>query len=637
MTIAFIGNPSVGKSVFFSRLTGVGVEVSNYPGTTVALKRGIVKARGKTIEVVDLPGIYSLGTTNEDEKVTKRFLIEDRPDIIVNVLDASRLERNLYLTLQLLELDIPMVIALNQVDLAADLGILVDADGLSELLGLPVVPTVATRGIGLDDVMLVALAEQGKTQEHHRVGYSQLIRQALSSLDYAFPNVPPSVKTAALLDDAEFVELCCMPPEANALLSSARRLRKNLEMEHGISVPETVARDLYGEAGYIVDSVVSRFEPKKSLREKIDAILTSPNFGIAVLISALLLTFLLVFRVGGFLETWIVDEVFEPYVIQPAEAVTSDMPPILGNLIVYSLRGVEAGFAIAIPYIAVFYAILSIFEDSGYLTRAAFLLDNLAHKLGLHGRAVIPLVLGFGCNVPAIMAVHALGTRREKRIASVLISLVPCSARTVIILGLVGTFVGFWPAVSIYVLEMFIIVSLGWILGRSLPGQKSGFIMEMTPLRKPELKSTIKKTWMKSREFVYIAFPLLLIGSAFLGVVDALGLLSIFQDFVEPISVGLLGLPSFVVTALVFGILRKEMALQILAVLAGTANFAAILTPVQMYQFAVITTIYIPCVATIAVLKHELGTKDTALIVSFTTLLALGMGILIRVFGPSFL
>jgi ferrous iron transport protein B len=637
MTIAFIGNPSVGKSVFFSRLTGVGVEVSNYPGTTVALRRGIVKARGKTIEVVDLPGIYSLGTTNEDEKVTKRFLIEERPDIIVNVLDASRLERNLYLTLQLLELDIPMVIALNQVDLAADLGVLVDVDRLSELLGLPVVPTVATWGVGLDDVMLVALEEQGKIQEHHRVGYSPLIRQALSSLDYAFPDVPPSVKTAALLNDAEFVELCCMPPEANALLSSARRLRHNLEIEHGISVPETVARDLYGEAGYIVDSVVSRFEPKKSLREKIDAILTSPHFGIAVLISALLLTFLLVFRVGGFLETWIVDEVFEPYVIQPAEAVTSDMSPILGNLIVYSLRGVEAGFAIAIPYIAVFYAILSIFEDSGYLTRAAFLLDNLTHKLGLHGRAVIPLVLGFGCNVPAIMAVHALGTRREKRIASVLISLIPCSARTVIILGLVGTFVGFWPAVSIYVLEVFIIVSLGWILGRSLPGQRSGFIMEMTPLRKPGLKSTIKKTWMKSREFVYIAFPLLLIGSAFLGVADALGLLSIFQDFVEPISVGLLGLPSFAVTALVFGILRKEMALQILAVLAGTANFAAVLTPVQMYQFAVITTIYIPCVATIAVLKHELGTKDTALIVSFTILLALCMGILIRVFGPSFL
>ena len=637
MTIAFIGNPSVGKSVFFSRLTGVGVEVSNYPGTTVALKRGIVKARGKTIEVIDLPGIYSLGATNEDEKVTKRFLIEDQPDIIINVLDASRLERNLYLTLQLLELDIPMVLALNQVDMAANLGVLIDADGLSEMLGLPVVPTVATWGVGLDEVMLVALAEQGKVQKHHRVGYSPWIRQALSNLDYSFPNASPSVKIAALLNDAEFVELCCMPPEANALLSSARRLRQNLEMEHRISVPDTVARDLYGEAGYIVDSVVSRFEPKKSLRERIDAILTSPNFGILVLISALLLTFLLVFRVGGFLETWIVTEVFEPHVILPVETATSGMPPILRNLILYSLRGVEAGFAIAIPYIAVFYAILSIFEDSGYLTRAAFLLDNLTHKLGLHGRAVIPLVLGFGCNVPAIMAVHALGTRREKRIAALLISLIPCSARTVIILGLVGTFVGFWPAVSIYVLDILIIAGMGWILGKALPGQRSGFIMEMTPLRKPELKSTLRKTWMKSREFLYIAFPLLLVGSAFLGVADALGLLSIFQDFVEPVSVGLLGLPAFAATALVFGILRKEMALQILAVLAGTANFAAVMTPVQMYEFAVITTIYIPCVATIAVLKHELGVKDTASIVLFTIFLALGVGVLIRVFGPFFL
>ena len=637
MTIAFIGNPSVGKSVFFSRLTGVGVEISNYPGTTVALKRGNVKARGKTIEVVDLPGIYSLGVTNEDEKVTKKYLVQDKPDIIINVLDASRLERNLFLTLQLIELDIPMVIALNQVDLAADLGILVDIDRLSELLGLPVVPTVAIWGVGLDEVVLVALAEQEKTQKHRRVEYSHWIQEALSKLDHSFPNLSPSVKTAALLNDAEFVELCCMPPEANAVLSSARRLRQNLELEHGISVPDTIARDLYGEAGYIVDSVVTRFEPKKSIKERIDSVLTSPNFGIVVLISALLLTFLLVFRVGGFLENWIVNDIFEPHIILPVESITSGMSPLLRNVILYSLRGVEAGFAIAIPYIAVFYAILSIFEDSGYLTRAAFLLDNLTHKLGLHGRAVIPLVLGFGCNVPAIMAVHALGTRREKRIASILISLIPCSARTVIILGLVGTFVGFWPAVSIYVLEVIIIASVGWILGKSLPGQRSGFIMEMTPLRKPKLKSTLMKTWMKSREFVFIAFPLLLLGSAFLGVADSLGLLSIFQNFVEPVSVGLLGLPAFAATALVFGILRKEMALQILAVLAGTANFAAVMTPVQIYQFAVITTIYVPCVATIAVLKHELGTKDTVSIVFFTIFLALGVGVLIRVFGPAFL
>lgn len=637
LTLAFVGNPSVGKSVFFTRLTGVGVEVSNYPGTTVELARGVVKGKGRTIEVVDLPGIYSLGASNEDEKVAKEYLIRDQPDVIINILDASRLARNLYLTLQLLELDIPMVIALNQVDLAEELGFRVDAAKLSEMLGLPVVPTIATRGEGLDEVVLVAMGEVGKVQDHQRVEYSPWIRQALTGLDLAFPDSLPSVKIAALLNDAEFVELCCMPPEANALLSTGRRLRQNLEIEHRISVPDTVARDIYGESGHIVDSVVSRFEPKKSLRDRVDGILTSPKFGIAVLISALLLTFLLVFRIGGFLETWIVDDLFEPYLIEPVDAMTLGMSPLFRNLILYSLRGVEAGIAIAIPYIAVFYIILSVFEDSGYLTRAAFLLDNVTHKLGLHGRAVIPLVLGFGCNVPAIMAVHSLGTRREKRIASLLISLIPCSARTVIILGLVGTFVGFWPAVSIYLMEVFIIAAMGWVLAKTLPGERSGFIMEMAPLRKPRLKSSLQKTWLKSREFVYIAFPLLLAGSAFLGVIDALGLLSIFQDFVEPISVGLLGLPAFAATALVFGILRKEMALQILAVLAGTANFAEVMTPLQMYQFAVITTIYVPCVATIAVLKHELGGKDTAMIVAFTALLALGIGVLIRMFGPAFL
>lgn len=641
MTLAFVGNPSVGKSAFFSRLTGVGVDISNYPGTTVTLTKGIVKAKGKKIEVVDLPGIYSLGGSNEDEEVTKKFLIQEKPDVIVNVLDASRLERNLFLTLQLLELDIPMVIALNQIDLAEELGTIVDSKKLSELMGLPVVPTVATQGKGLDEVVLVAMEEKGKAQEHYRVMYSQGISEALAGLNRSFPcsSFPcssPSVKIAALMNDTDFVELCCMPPEANALLNAAQEFRQTLELEQGLQVHDMISRDLFGDAGQIVDQVVHRFEPRKNMKDRIDRFLTSSNFGILVLLGTMLFTFLLVFKIGGFLESWIVDGIFEPHIISPAEKATQDLPYIWRNLIVYSLRGLEAGFAIAIPYIAVFYAILSVFEDSGYLTRAAFLLDNLAHKLGLHGRAIIPLVLGFGCNVPAIMALHAFGTRREKRIASLLISLIPCSARTVIILGLVGTFVGFWAAVSIYFMEIFIIAIMGLVLGKTLSGERSGFIMEMAPLRRPELVSTLKKTWMKSREFVYIAFPLLLVGSAFLGVAEAWGLLSAFQNFVEPVSVGVLGLPAFAVTALVFGILRKEMALQILAVLAGTADFASLMTPLQLYEFAVITTIYVPCVATIAVLKHELGWKDTALIVLFTVFLALGIGILIRYIGPYF-
>jgi ferrous iron transport protein B len=357
--------------------------------------------------------------------------------------------------------------------------------------------------------------------------------------------------------------------------------------------------------------------------------------GITGLVAALLLTFFVVFTVGGFLEEGIVS-LFEIFLISPAENLLAGSHPVLSNVIIYSLLGVEAGFAIAIPYIAVFYVILSLFEDSGYLTRASFLLDNWTHKVGLHGRAIIPLVLGMGCNVPAIMSTRTLNTVREKRIASVLIALTPCSARTVIIIGLVGTFVGYWAAISIYVLELVIIFATGWVLGKGLSGERTGLIMEMAPLRKPDPRATFQKTWLRVREFMYIAFPLLVAGSALLGLIDSLGVLDVFQNAVEPISVGIFGLPAFAATALIFGILRKEMALQILAVLAGTANFALVLTPLQMYSYAVITTIYIPCIATIAILKHELGWKDTTLISLFTITLALVIGALINMIGMNF-
>ena len=632
MTIAFVGNPSVGKSAFFSRVTGVGVMVSNYPGTTVEMTRGTVKVGQKKIDIVDLPGIYSLGTSTEDERVSKEYLLREYPDVIVNVVDATRLERNLYLTLQILELGVPVVIALNQLDAAREMGIDIDAPKLSQLLGVPVVPTVATKGIGLDEVLKEAVNPSLSSEGRIRVHYDNHINKAINDLDVDFPDTASVIKLRALENDADFVRMCCRPHEADLLLSKASKMASEIEDVHDMAISDTMARDLYGEAGQIADSVLSIVEKDTSLKHRIDDMLTSEYVGVVGLAVALLLTFLLVFRVGGFLEEGIV-HLFETYLIAPVEAELVTSNPIVRNVIIYSLLGIEAGFAIAIPYIGIFYIILSVFEDSGYLTRAAFLLDNLTHRMGLHGRAVIPLVLGLGCNVPAIMATRALNTLRERRIASVLISLIPCSARTVIILGLVGTFVGYWAAVSIYVLEIFIIFITGWILGRGLPGERTGFIMEMGPLRHPDVVSTLKKTWLRIREFVYIAFPLLIVGSALLGGLDSLGILDIFENAVSPVSVGLLGLPAFAATALVFGILRKEMALEILAVLAGTANFAMVLTPLQMYVFAVITTIYIPCVATIAILKHELGTRDTVMISTFTILLAFTVGAVVYQIG----
>jgi ferrous iron transport protein B len=629
-TIAFVGNPSVGKSAFFSRVTGVGVIVSNYPGTTVELTHGTMRFDSRTVDLVDLPGIYSLGAATEDEKVSKRYLLTEHPDVIVNVLDATRLERNLYLTLQLLELNIPMVVALNQMDAAEGMGIEIDVQKLSSMLGVPVIPTIATKGIGLYDVISSALEAEVAEEERIKVYYDDHICNALEKLDREFPDIDHCVKMRALQNDSDFVNLCCPAEDARALISSASgTIVEDIERVHKMSVPDTIARDLFGEAGHIVDSVFRRTENKKTLKDRIDEVLTSQDAGILALVCTLLLTFAMVFYIGGFLEEGIVN-LFEVYLIQPVDSMTSGMNPVMQNILIYALLGIEAGFAIAVPYIGVFYIILSILEDSGYLTRAAFLLDTLTHRLGLHGRAVIPLILGYGCNVPAIMSTRALNTLRERRIASVLIALTPCSARTVIILGLVGTFVGYWAAVSIYVLQLFIIYSTGWVLGKGLPGERTGFIMEMSPLRQPDPMATLQKTWIRIREFVYVAFPLLILGSALLGAVEALGLLDIFERAVEPLSVGLLGLPAFAATALIFGILRKEMALEILAVLAGTANFALVMTPLQMYVFAVVTTIYIPCVATIVILKHEIGWKDTVGIIAFTVSLALVIGVLIN-------
>ncbi|WP_440952998.1 ferrous iron transport protein B [Methanococcoides sp. FTZ1] len=632
MTIAFVGNPSVGKSAFFSRLTGIGVVVANYPGTTVELTHGSINVGSKKIDVVDLPGIYSLGASTEDEMVSKRYLLREYPDVIINVVDATRLERNLYLTLQLLELDIPMVLALNQMDAAKEMGLDIDIEKLSDSLGVPVIPTVATKGLGLDDVVLSALDEDLSGEKKRKVHYDNHILRAIKRLDEDFPEVGYGIKVRALERDAEFVKLSCRPHDADLLLAASGSITEEIEKAHGMQISDTIARDLYGEAGYIVDQVTTQVERKATLKDKIDSLLTSEYVGISGLIGALLITFYIVFTLGGFLEEGIVS-LFETYLIFPVDDMLAGSSPILSNVIIYSLLGVEAGFAIAIPYIAVFYIILSLFEDSGYLTRASFLLDNWTHKVGLHGRAIIPLILGLGCNVPAIMSTRALNTMRERRIASILIALTPCSARTVIILGLVGTFVGYWAAISIYVLELFVIFATGWVLGKGLPGEKTGLIMEMAPLRRPDPKATFQKTWLRVREFVYVAFPLLVAGSALLGLLDAIGVLEVFQSAVEPLSVGVLGLPAFAATALIFGILRKEMALQILAVLAGTANFAQVLTPIQMYSFAVITTIYIPCVATIAILKHELGWRDTALISMFTICLALLAGFLIKVAG----
>ena len=296
------------------------------------------------------------------------------------------------------------------------------------------------------------------------------------------------------------------------------------------------------------------------------------------------------------------------------------------------IEGVVAGVAIALPYIGPFYIALSILEDSGYMTRIAFLTDSAMHKIGLHGNGIIPLMLGFGCNVPACLGCRIMETRREQLICAFVTSLIPCSARTIVIMGLVANYVGFEWAIALYIIDFAIIFVLGRLAFKVVPGEPVDLIMEMSSFKLPTFRVIASKTWLNLIGFVKIAFPIIIIGNLFIQLADLVGLINLVQDALYPITVLWLGLPAVTGVVLIFGILRKELTLILLASLTGSSNFTHILTPTQMFVFAFVVMIYVPCIATISVLAKEFGYKIAAIISGIEIGLALTLGgILFRI------
>ncbi|KAF5039809.1 Nucleoside recognition [anaerobic digester metagenome] len=355
----------------------------------------------------------------------------------------------------------------------------------------------------------------------------------------------------------------------------------------------------------------------------LDSVLTRVFPGIPILLGILVGMLLVVFIVGSFLEEMIVG-LLDVFAVQPFLAL--GLPPLAEALGTSLLLALQAGLGIAFPYVFLFYIIISVLEDSGYMTRAAFLADNAMHRVGMHGGAVIPFTLAFGCNVPAIMSIRLLHSRRERIIASFLVTMVPCSARTVIIAGIVAGFVGIGAAFSVYAVVFLLILVTGLVLSRVTPGERFGMIMEMVPLRRPDPKLVVKKAWSRLSEFLFIAMPLLLAGSVVLGLLEFFGIMAIFEGIVEPYTMALLGLPGYSATALIFGILRKEMAFETLAILAGTADLGAVLSSLQLYIFAIVTVLFVPCLATITVLLREVGSRITLAITFYTVALGLLVG-----------
>jgi ferrous iron transport protein B len=545
MNVLLIGNPNVGKSVIFSRLTGTSVTSSNYPGTTVEYTEGLLRWKKNIIHVIDVPGIYTLNPTNKAEEVAVNML--DKGDIIINVVDSTNLERNINLTLQLLERKVPVIVALNFWDEAQHKGINIKVDKLQQLLKVPVIPTVAVKGQGIAELI-------------------------------------------------------------NTIIST------DLQKEH--SHQSRTNEERWTTIGKIVNEVQKMSSRKHTVSDIIDEITIKPLTGIPIAIILLYFAFIFIRTIGEGIINNITDPFFNTIYSYFINSVSTNLGQqgllhnfFIGNLIDGSIdfeqsfglltTGIYIPLAAVAPYIIAFYFVLGLLEDTGYLPRLAVLVDNLMHKVGLHGFSIIPMILGFGCNVPAALAIRSLESEREKFIASTLMVIsIPCMAQLAMILGLLG------PYGSKYIGYVFLILSLVWIivgniLNRLIPGFSSDLLLEVPPFRIPSISTILKKLWIRLVGFFREAIPFVLFGVLCINILYISGVMDIIVRFTGSFLTRIFGLPQEAINAILMGFLRKDLAMGLLAPLHLTVK--------QLVVSSIVLTIYFPCIATFSVLLRELG------------------------------
>jgi ferrous iron transport protein B len=638
LTIALAGNANVGKSVIFNELTHSNQIIGNWPGKTVERAEGKLHFEGHDIEVIDLPGIYSFSTYSMEEIVSREYIAFEKPDVVINVVDASVLERNLFFTIQLKELEVPMVVCVNQVDIAKQKGIIIDTEKLKAALGVPVVATVAIRGEGLHELMTAATEvafnkskdkittiEYGAEVENRVKKLNNLIES--KNLKLGYPSRWVAIKL--LENDPEIRKLA--ESISMDIVNSAYDLAREIENIHKEPSFSVIASERYYFANQFAHGAQLQSEIKITFSEKLDKLVTHRILG--YFISALVIGGLLLwtFIVGSFFSG-LLSEAFSFF--QPVNPQISG--PIVTILWNGAFGGIVAGVTLVLPFVIPFYLMLSMIENSGILTRVAFMMDSAMHKIGLHGKALIPMILGYGCNVPAIESTRILETRRERLLAAFAITFAPCAARTIVILGLVAVFVSVWWALTLYVIDIVVMFMLGRIALKVVPGETSGLIMEMHTFKVPSLSVAGKQTWSRTKSLIYLVFPVYIIGSAIIQALFALGLLTPVANFLAPITVVWLGLPVFAGVVLIFGAVRKEFTLLMLVALFGT-NLAAVLTSIQFIILALVSMLFIPCLATLTILYREFGWKATGTIAFANILTAILVGgIVFRLINPFF-
>ena len=635
--VALVGRPNVGKSTFLARASRKFVETANAPGTTVTLERRRVSTGGRDAWLVDLPGTRALDDTPAGDDPFWHLLVEAAPDAILVVADAGDLARHLPLAIACRDLGLPVVFAANLTDEAAKRGVEIDAGRLGQLLNGPVHATCGRAGRGVDDAVgdAIRLAAQRRAV---RDG-TRSPRGTVPASIYPYGAEGELRRTAAELNEAHrsLGAAAAADPLGDAVRSGALSGRGAASVRlSGLLEPLR-----WATAGSWAAQVERRTEVPEPLADRVARWSTSPWPGIPLFIAISVLAFLAVLLVGGVLAAAL--SAGWTAVVSPvlAAVVPAVIPvPVLANAVLWAVDGGLLGMlSVGIPYVLTFYLLLAALEDSGYLTSAAVLMDRAFGVLGLPGRAAIPVLAAAGCNVPAIYGTRVLRTRRERVIGSFLVTLVPCSARSAVVIAAVAPFAGPAAALGAFGIVMGVTVVAGLGANALIPGRQPELVLELAPLRAPVPRHVAAKAWWRFRAFVVQATPIMLAGSLILGLVYEAGWWHAIAAAIGPGVEWALGLPAIAGVAIGFAFLRKELALQLLMAFAAielghAAALGELMTPAQLFVYAVVTSLSIPCIATLAALRGELGGRAAAGIAASTLALAIGTGaVLARLLG----
>lgn len=616
--VALVGNPNVGKSVLFHRLTGQYVIVSNYPGTTVEVSQGKLR-RMEGVTLIDTPGVIGFPSRSEDEQVTERVLFNDNLRTVIQVGDAKNLRRTLHLTIQLAEMGLPLVLALNMMDEARMRGLEIRTEVMEQAFGIPIIQTVATRGRGIAEVEAAIHAARPVKL---KIEYPQEIEQALSRMEELEFQAPISKRALSLLWLAKD-SVCEKWIEENAtaaIKDQMLRIRSELSEKFSEGVEYVIQKS---RESFIEKLVRQSFEDTNSAKTsgiRLGYLTTHPLWGVPILLSVLyaMYWFVGVFGAGtlvGLLEENLFGEIINPWLIGMSEKI---IPwEIVRSFLVgeYGLwtMGVTYALALLLPIIVTFFIAFGILEDSGYLPRVAVLSNRLFSSIGLNGQAVLPMVLGLGCVTMATMTTRILNRPRDRILVTLLLALaIPCSAQLGVVMGMLAAIS--FSAALIWVGVIFLVLLLvGWLAARVIPGERSPLIVELPPLRMPVFTNVIFKTLARVEWYIKEAVPLFLLGTVILFVLDTIHVLPALIEFLRPVVTGWLGLPSEAATALIMGFLRRDFAATGFFVMQSQGH----LSDLQALVSITTITLFIPCIASVFMMVKERGLKVALGMVAF--------------------